>query len=292
MNRRASDGRPVIAPGNCMPIHDRPSPLPSRADLFIDGRRLSYLDHGGPGRPLLALHGLLSEGRTFAALAAALAPEWRVIAPDQRGHGDSDRAADYSRAGYVGDAVALLDHLGIDRAAVIGHSVGGLNAYQLAAWHPERVEALAVEDIGAVVGGPDRISPILAWPQTMPTKEGLIAALGAAAPLFADALRERPDGSWALPFHPEDMVASEQQNRGDHWSDWLAGACPVLLVRGTRSQILGSEHAREMVARRAAARLVELDADHFVHDAQPADFAAAVGSFLQDASRPNPGGGG
>ncbi len=78
----------------------------TRAELVIDGRRLSYVDFGGHGRPLLALHGHLSEGASFAALAAEPAPDWRVIAPDQRGHGESDRAADYSRDGYIADAVA------------------------------------------------------------------------------------------------------------------------------------------------------------------------------------------
>ncbi|GAA3424437.1 hypothetical protein GCM10018953_16200 [Streptosporangium nondiastaticum] len=67
---------------------------PVRAEFRIDGRRLSYVDFGGPGRPLIALHGHMSEGASFARVAAALAPEWRVIAPDQRGHGESDRAPD------------------------------------------------------------------------------------------------------------------------------------------------------------------------------------------------------
>ncbi|MEV4187798.1 alpha/beta hydrolase, partial [Streptosporangium canum] len=52
---------------------------PVRAELDIDGRRLSYLDFGGTGRPLVALHGHMSEGAGFAGLAAALAPEWRVV---------------------------------------------------------------------------------------------------------------------------------------------------------------------------------------------------------------------
>ncbi|MEJ8643670.1 alpha/beta hydrolase [Streptomyces sp. MS1.HAVA.3] len=85
-----------------------------RHELRIDDRTLSYLDFGGPGRPLLALHGGMSEAAAFTGLAAALGDAWRVIAPDQRGHGGSDRAADHHRAGYVADAVALLDHLGLD----------------------------------------------------------------------------------------------------------------------------------------------------------------------------------
>lgn len=54
--------------------------------------------------------------------------DWRVIAPDQRGHGESGRAADCSREGYLTDLEALMDHLGLDRAALLGHSLGAINA--------------------------------------------------------------------------------------------------------------------------------------------------------------------
>ncbi|MFK0220947.1 alpha/beta fold hydrolase [Streptomyces vinaceus] len=82
---------------------------PERAAALVAGRRLSFLDFGGPGRPLLALHGHFAEGRTFTRLARELGGSWRVIALDQRGHGYSDRPADFSRTGYVGDAAAVLD---------------------------------------------------------------------------------------------------------------------------------------------------------------------------------------
>ncbi|MFJ5064089.1 alpha/beta fold hydrolase [Streptomyces nigra] len=111
-------------------------PDPARAALTLDGRRLSCLDFGGPGHPLLALHGHFSEGRTFAPLARALFPHWRVVAPDQRGHGFSDRGPDFSHEGYIADATALLTHLGLERPVVLGHSLGGVNAAQLAARHP------------------------------------------------------------------------------------------------------------------------------------------------------------
>src|SRR5215208_3962686 len=259
-----------------------PQPVnPVRAELDIAGRRLSYLDFGGSGRVLLALHGHLSEGLSFTDLARELAPDWRVVAPDQRGHGDSDRTTDYSREGYVADAVTLLDRLGLGPVVVLGHSLGGLNAYQLAAWHPDLVSALIVEDIGAVLEGPNHLSFCLGWPYEAPTREELIEGLGEAGPLFADRMRERPDGGCVLPFHPRVMVLSEAQNRGDHWDDWLASECPALLVRGIRSQVFEADQARAMVERRPSARLVELDADHFVHDADPAGFAEAVRGFLR-----------
>jgi esterase len=81
-----------------------------------------------------------------------LAPAWRVIALDQRGHGYSAHAGTYTRDDYRGDLEALFAHLALEETAVIiGNSLGGVNAYQFAARHPQLVRALVIEDIGAVV---------------------------------------------------------------------------------------------------------------------------------------------
>ncbi|MCX5130338.1 alpha/beta hydrolase [Streptomyces sp. NBC_00193] len=256
---------------------------PTRATLTIDGRALSYLDFGGAGRPLLALHGHLSEGSSFAALAAALGPEWRVIAPDQRGHGDSDRAAEYTRAGYLADLVALLAHLGIERTVVLGHSLGGINGYHLAAAHPELVEALV--DVDAPAELPDHgagpLSFVRNFPYTAPTREELLAGCGPLAPALAPALRPLPGGAgWRLPFHPQDTIDSEQLVHGDHWKQWLATDCPALLVHGLRSQVVSAALAREMTTRRPGTVSRALDTDHFVQLGDPEGFAAAVREFL------------
>ncbi|MEV7007281.1 alpha/beta hydrolase [Streptosporangium sp. NPDC051022] len=256
---------------------------PVRAELDIAGRRLSYVDFGGPGRPLLALHGHLSEGASFAVVAAGLAPEWRIIAPDQRGHGDSDRAADYSREGYLADILTLLDHLGLDRVAIVGHSLGGINAYHLAARHPERVAALVNADAPVALGLDGESNPLAfleRLPYRAPTREALIEALGEAAPYFTETLRENPDGTWRLPFHPQDMLASEELNRGDHWAAWLATTCPALVIRGTEGSVIPADQAEAMVTRRPNTRLAELPTDHFVYANDPAGFVRAVGDFL------------
>ena len=102
----------------------------------------------GAGQPLLALHGHLGSGRVWAPLASAL-PGWRVVAPDQRGHGRAGEPGDYSRRAYVADAARLIEELELAPAVVLGHSLGGVNAYQLAAWRPELVRAVIVEDAPA-----------------------------------------------------------------------------------------------------------------------------------------------
>lgn len=89
------------------------------------------------------------------------------------------------------------------------------------------------------------------------------------------AVREYPDG-WGLAFDPKDMNASQQQLNGDHWNDWLAGDCPALLVRGSRSTVLSTEHAEDMTARRCHTRLVELPAGHIVHETVPDELSTSL----------------
>ncbi|MFI6294494.1 alpha/beta fold hydrolase [Nonomuraea sp. NPDC050790] len=250
-----------------------------RAHLTIDGRRLSYLDFGGTGRPLVALHGHLSEGATFAHLAAALAPEWRVIAPDQRGQGESDRGADYSREGYLADLEALLDHLNLGRVVLLGHSLGAINAYQFAARHPGRVSALVNAEGPVVLDGGNPFGFLLGLPYSAPTREALVEGLGQAAPYFADRLRENPDGTWRLPFHPKEMYASEANVHGDHWADWTESDCPALLVHASKG-VIPAEQVNAMVERRPGTTSAQVEADHLVYTAAPEEFAAAVRAFL------------
>lgn len=255
-----------------------------RHELTIDDRTLSYLDFGGAGRPLLALHGGMSEGLAFAALAETLRGQWRVIAPDQRGHGDSDRAPDYRREGYVSDAVALLDHLGLDApVAVLGYSLGGLNACHLAATHPDRVSALI--DVDATVevhpAASNWFDFLRGLPYTAPTREDLVAAAGAAAGLVAPGLRPLADGTgWRMPFHPQDMLDSIELCRGDHWAAWLASTCPAVVISGTRSEALPAATAAAMAARRPGTSHTLLEGDHFVPFTDPDGFHAAVAAFL------------
>ena len=212
------------------------------------GLNLSYLDAGGAAPVLIAIHSHWMTGFTYAPLAAALAPHWRVVAPDQRGHGDSDHAPSYTRDDYLGDLGALYDHLGVDRAVLLGNSLGGVNAYQFAARRPERVRALVIEDIGAVVN--DDQSFVLPWAGTFATREALIERVGPRmSPYLEEAVRQTPDG-WRLAFEPSDMVASQAEVNGDHWADWLASTCPALLIHGEQSRVTTAAHLDEMAARR------------------------------------------
>jgi len=243
-----------------------------------DGLALSWLDSGGDGRVLVALHAHWMEGKTFARLARDLAPRWRVIAPDQRGHGYSDHAPSYTRDDYLGDLAMLLDHLDLGRAVLLGNSLGGVNAYQFAARHPERVCGLIIEDIGADVAAD--MDFVLGWDGTFRTREELAARLGPRlAPYLADSFRRTPEG-WRLAFNPRDMVASQRHISGNHWRDWLASECPALLIRGRTSPLTTQAQMEQMAARRPNTQLRVLDGGHVVHMDNPEGFADAVQAFL------------
>ena len=248
-----------------------------------DGLRLSYLDAGGDAPIVIALPAHWMEAVTYAPVAAALAPAWRVVALDQRGHGHSDHPSvegGYTRAAYLGDIEALFTHLGVGEAVLLGNSLGGVNAFQLAARRPARVRALVVEDIGAVIG--DDVSFVLAWEGTFPSRAALADAVGARfLPYLQDAFRETSDG-WRLAFDPRAMLASQAELNGDHWADWLASNCPALLLRGGQSRVTSAPMLEEMAARRPHTRLLTLNAGHVVHMDDLAGFAATVRAFLDE----------
>src|SRR4051794_34639766 len=126
-----------------------------------EGRRLAYTEYSSPSkgaasngardarRPLILLHGLLLSQEMHRPLAEALAARGNhVITLDLLGHGRSDRPRDmwdYSMAIYGRQVVALMDHLGIDQAAVMGTSLGANAALEVAAQDPERLRGLVIE---------------------------------------------------------------------------------------------------------------------------------------------------
>lgn len=253
----------------------------------VRGLRLAWLD-GGPdgGTPVLALHGHFGRARCFAPLAARLAPGYRVIALEQRGHGHSDRGA-LEPDEYVEDAAAFLRGLGLGPVFVLGHSMGGVVAFRLAARYPGLVRALVVEEGGAYNRPPEVPHPVLdvrGWPRRAATLGELRRAIEARgvpdAGYFLESAVERPDG-WGLLFDLDDMVASQEALIGDWWADWLGSSCPALLVHGRESFVLPTAMAREMAARRPGTVLREFPGcGHWVHDDDPDGFAAAVREFL------------
>ena len=257
----------------------------------VRGRRLAWLDthpDGGGGAPILALHGHFGRARSFAPFAAALGGDHRVIALEQRGHGHSDRGdGDVSPDAYVADAAEFLRGLALGPVTVLGHSMGGVVAFKLAARHPELVSALVVEEGGALNQPPDVPHPVLdvrGWPRRAATLGELRSAIEAHgipdAGYFLESAAEYPDG-WGLLFDYDDMMASQRALIGDWWDDWLGSSCPALLVHGLDSFVLPTGIVREMAERRPRTMLAELaGCGHWVHDDDLPAFVRTVREFL------------
>lgn len=255
--------------------------------------KLSYVDFNpgkSQGEILLCLHGRSGSARNFAALAKALAPDWRVFALDQRGHGwsdqpDPDRGGG-SRDAFVADALALLDQLSPGKpVALLGHSMGGINAYHLAAKHPARIKALVVEDIGArLLGAPPAVEP---WPLRWDSLNEMLAFMQASpfglAPLLLDSIVEHEDG-WGFRFEDAWYERIRENLQGDFSAQWAAIACPILLLQGGKSWALGTEEAERLAALNPRTQLLRFaEAGHIIHDDAPAEFAQAVRDFLSAA---------
>jgi pimeloyl-ACP methyl ester carboxylesterase len=126
-----------------------PSPTPTEKWADIGDLRMRYLDWGGDGPTILALHGLASCAHWYDLVAPELSKHYRVIAPDQRGHGQTTQSpTGYDWQTLASDVSGLMDHLSIEKFAVLGHSWGGNVAINLAADYSDNVTSLVMIDGG------------------------------------------------------------------------------------------------------------------------------------------------
>ncbi|WP_331723543.1 alpha/beta hydrolase (plasmid) [Streptomyces sp. NBC_00868] len=250
-----------------------------------DDVRLNCLDSGGPGTPVVLLHGLAGHAGEWDALAAALAPGRRVVAVDQRGHGASERRpADVSRAAYVADVVAVIAQLGLDRPVLVGQSLGGHTAMLTAAAHPDLVRGVVLVEAGAAAadpGTPQEIGDLLdSWPLPFPSLAAAREFLGSDA--WAAGLEQRPDG-WYPRFDRDVMVCAITENTTRAWwPEWERVTCPTLLVLGERGIIPPAESTRMLRRASAPTTAASVPATgHDVHLDDPTALHALVSTFLE-----------
>jgi pimeloyl-ACP methyl ester carboxylesterase len=262
---------------------------------------LAVTDSRGEGSPVVFVHGFSNDRFVWDDLARSLPDTFRPICYDLRGHGDSGWSIDsrYHLFDHARDLAELFDALGLERAALVGHSLGGNVATLFAARHPERVRALALVDTGPALGADawrrasdDLSDQARAYGDVAEYRKllGLAYPLAASSPLdrlARTSLVQRRDGRFEPKLDPVllELLGTEQQLRETETTLWDALAklrCPVLLARGERSAMLPEPVARRMVDDVIAdARLVQIpNAGHAVaFDNGPA-LHAEIEAFL------------
>lgn len=260
-----------------------------RGSFNADGVSLAYVDFGGLGSGLLLLHGLMGRATTWAGTASWMAPHFHTVGLDQRGHGLSSKPDNaYSRDLYVDDAAAAISELGLAPAIVIGHSMGALNAWVLAARYPELVRGVVLEDMSAETAGRNTIPGwrewFESWPVPFPTLADLRAFFGAQRPSFADyfmeVFREHPDGYRPLFDFGHMYQSVADWDSHSYWPELEAVQCPALVVKGSESDEPGPV-LQEMARRLPKGHYAEVEgANHVVHYDSPAGWRRAVEPFL------------
>jgi pimeloyl-ACP methyl ester carboxylesterase len=142
-------GASLVALAAALSAQAQPKPFPAdfrTQEVEVDGARL-HVRVGGSGPAVVLVHGFGDTGDMWAPLAAVLAKDHRVVVPDLRGMGLSSRPdGGYDKKTQAGDIRAVLEHLGIDQADVVGHDIGTMVAYAYAARYPDRTTRLVVMD--------------------------------------------------------------------------------------------------------------------------------------------------
>ncbi|MGW1836791.1 alpha/beta fold hydrolase [Streptomyces sp. NPDC002067] len=258
---------------------------------------------GGPEvserRPgVLLLHGLMGRASHWADTARWLGARYRAVALDQRGHGRSEKpaGAPFDRASFVEDAIAAIEQLGLAPVTLVGHAMGALTAWQLAARRPDLVGALVICDMRASALGAASQREWAEWFATWPLPFATLADVRrwfgeddpslerprpARGAYFAEVMAEGADG-WRPVFSRRQMLTARETWVTDaHWEELAEVRCPALVVRGQDGE-LGRAEAQEMVRVLPGGSYAEIpDAGHLLPWEHPDAWQRAVEPFLR-----------
>ena len=264
--------------------------LPNRVrEVRLPGRlTMQYVEQGPTeGVPVVALHGVTDSWRSFEPLLPHLSGALRVFALTQRGHGGSEApASGYALTDFANDVVAFLDAQGLERAIIVGHSMGSANALRLAIDHPQRVTALAL--LGAFAGFRGKPELEAFW------QDDLTRLVDPVDFSFA---REFQASTLAQPVPPAffEIVMEEcLKCPARVWRDAFAGmfedafveqlaavTAPTLLLWGRHDAFCPHADQQRLLAGIAGSHLIEYaDAGHALHWEEPARVAGDLVDFV------------
>lgn len=268
--------------------------------IGLNGLRFHYSDWpaSDPDAPtLLILHGCTGHARSWDTFATAMTDRYRVLALDQRGHGETEWAAPsaYTNAHMVSDVGEFVGALGLQRIALLGLSMGGRVAIHYAGGRPAELDRLVIVDIGPETGGSGS-ARIQSGVQSNDTFDSLEDAFAQARATnsrppeehqryrITHNLMQIPNGRWTYRYDKALRDPSNPRPRPSPEEGWTAVRninVPTLVLRGELSDILAREIAERMVTEIPDARLVEVEGSgHPIPLDRPDEFAAAVRTFL------------
>ena len=268
----------------------------------VHGYRRAFR-RAGSGPPLQLLHGISDNSETWLPVMAGLVPHFTVIAPDMLGHGGSDKPrGDYSVAAFANGMRDLLDVLGIEKATVVGHSLGGGVAAQLAYQYPERVERLVLVSTGGVArevvsllrAATLPLAPAVMAPLRLPGSQVVVGAAARALGVVGhDLALDRAELARVLNSLRETEAVGAFTRTLRAAVDWrgqlvtmldrayLTDDMPVLLVWGDRDGIIPVRHAHAAHEALPHSRLsIYEGAGHFPHHVDPERFVAELREFV------------
>ncbi|MCD2110661.1 MULTISPECIES: alpha/beta fold hydrolase [Rhodococcus] len=226
--------------------------------------------------PVLLVHGMGGDGRTWTRFAGALVKAGRrVITVDLRGHGRSGRAASYRFGEFAADVAGLCAHLGVETVDLVGHSLGGHVGSLVAQQNPGLVRRLVLEETPLPLREGD---PVPEVPAHRPTPVELWHAATSMAlnPRAVTAFDRSMTPSVVAQFHTPNPV---------WWQHLPSLAAPTLLLRGVRrGSMVDPQLLTAAVEALPSASVQEIGCGHSIHRDRARDFAAAVVPFLTDRS--------
>jgi esterase len=248
----------------------------------------------GAGYPVAILHGLFGSGRNWRSIAQQLAAHYRVLAFDLRNHGASPWADGMSYHDMVEDLRASLRARKFQRAALLGHSMGGKVAMLTALLHPDEVDRMVVVDIAPAANPPS----LLGYVRAMRSIElagvtrraevdaqlaGRVSDPAERAFLLQNLVIAGKEAHWRLNL--EAIEQDFQQLVGfPNVSANAAYTGPVLFIAGARSNYIEPEHEPTIQRLFPRARIVRIEgAGHWVHAERPQPFLQAIEPFLSNA---------
>jgi 3-oxoadipate enol-lactonase len=253
----------------------------------VNGQRLRFDDTQGDGPPIIFSHGFLMDREMFAPQAAALAPEFRVIAWDERGFGQTEFDGEpFTYWDSARDCLGLLDHLGIDKAVLAGMSQGGFLSLRAALLSPPRVRALVLIDTQSGLEDPERLPTYRqmqeTWLQVGPVDElaQAIAGLIIGDPELSRVWIEK----WQhLPRENMRQVGNTLFDRDDITERVHEITCPAIAFHGTADQSIELELAEDLCQRLPACTgLVRIEgAPHASNLTHPDEVNGPLREFLR-----------